>query len=98
MCFVALAIWTLTVVGAQKVQHVLPLTFYGLMWLFNKWFDVGLYTNFMLAGAFLALAVRFEFLNGPMTKWLSYLQFGVICLIIWNCLIVVFGPALMPQV
>ena len=97
LCFIALAIWTSTVVSAQKIHHNLPLTFYGLMWLFNKWFDRGLSVNLLLAGVFLAMAVRFEFLNQSFTKWVSYAQAAVICTIIWNCLVVIFGQALMPQ-
>ena len=97
MCFIALAVWTLTVIGGMKTQHNLPLTFYGLIWSFNSGFERGLNTSLILAGVFLALSVRFEFLNQTFTKWVSYAQFAVVLGIIWNCLIVIFGPALMPQ-
>ena len=88
----------MTAVSKKRHDLNLPLIFYAVILIFNRMFDRGLDVRLMLLGTALAALIRFEFLNVPFTKWISYIEMAVMVMVIWNGLVTVFGPQLALQI
>ena len=94
LLFIVFAVWTMTAVATRKTDHNLPLTFYFLTLAFNRSFERGLNLDLLLIAAAVATLVRFEFLSKTIVKWICWFEQGLLVLIIWNFLQVIFGPQL----
>jgi hypothetical protein len=94
LMFIAFAVWTMTAVASRKTDHNLPLTFYFITLAFNRSFERGLNVDLLLIAAAVAALIRFEFMNKSFVKWFSYFEQGLLILIIWNFLQVIFGREL----
>lgn len=94
MCI--LGVIVILVLLRKKVDSNLPLIFYMAVIIFTLTTQRELHPYLLYSGLALALLLRFEFLNEPLTKVVLYLEIFALVCIIWAFLIQVFGPGIAP--